>query len=483
MMKRILLIFILAPLFSLQLWSQTEIVTVAPSVFVKGQTAPVVIKCSNTHFQQGITNLFFSADVFATNIKVLDPVTLTATLTIDQNAVAGTRNLNILTKAESVSMTDAIEIIIEGSSVRAIITLLPVKNIYISDFDKNNLKNSPIIFLVNVMNDNQKRYLKVYFTLKHEKYGQIATADKTFPVTQPMAIQSFTNRDLEHFDVSSASSTLLEQGAKTGMLPPGKYTYAITVMDSIGVLLATEEVTDELLGDLSTIDLISPGNGLYYNPEVIYTKIPEFVWISDLSSFDFTLYEVMPGQQTADEILSNIPLYRSLQTLNGSSLIYPPSAEILDTGKIYAWQIIGYNIPPEAQTSKKEEGFKSDLFWFTIGKNYPLPENTVLKVVPEQLDMKTGETIKLMATLTNTLTNEYKDISKLCDWKVVPASAGYVDNEGLFRARIPGYAAIVANYNNINSYSTISIKVIDYENFQEFWIEKLFDSIFGLDKN
>lgn len=81
----------------------------------------------------------------------------------------------------------------------------------------------------------------------------------------------------------------------------------------------------------------------------IQTSYPQFTWMPPTPmdmfsslSYDITLVEVLPGQAVAEAIEHNIPLYVKSNIIQPKEE-YPSSFSKLDTGKIYAWQVIARN--------------------------------------------------------------------------------------------------------------------------------------------
>lgn len=105
-----------------------------------------------------------------------------------------------------------------------------------------------------------------------------------------------------------------------------------------------------------------------YDGEEIPSPIPNFSWLPPLPleifsylNYHFKLVEVQPGQNQVDAIQQNMPIYASSQ--NEPFLYYPSSAITLDTGKLYAWQVVANNNSQYASSS--------EVWSFTVAKNNP----------------------------------------------------------------------------------------------------------------
>lgn len=100
---------------------------------------------------------------------------------------------------------------------------------------------------------------------------------------------------------------------------------------------------------------------------VIPSPNPQFSWLppSPLDLFHALTYqllitEVLPGQNAYEAIETNLPVYLK-DRLESNFESYPVSATTLDTGKIYAWQVI----------AKNKSGYlvKSETWTFSLNKN------------------------------------------------------------------------------------------------------------------
>lgn len=104
----------------------------------------------------------------------------------------------------------------------------------------------------------------------------------------------------------------------------------------------------------------------------LLTGTPQFTWMPPTPlnmfsglSYQFTLVQVLPGQNTLDAIQQNIPVY-STHSCTDIFLNYPLSAMALDTGKLYAWQVIAQN--------NQQPAAQSEIWTFRIaGNNILIP--------------------------------------------------------------------------------------------------------------
>jgi len=301
-MKKSLLLLFLFISKSIILLAQPEIISIVPSMFLKSQTVNIVIKGENTHFMQGITTIYAGKDISITSVNVSGPELLTATININASAKSGLYTIFITSSGEKIEVVDAIEILESGNEVSAVINLMPVSSLFLSDFDPNNIKNAPLIFTILVNNDQQQRNLNIVLSIFNEDYGKFLTADKKINNLMPSATTSFNNREFDNYGVSSSADKLFQLASQTGMMPPGNYRYLLEVFDENNNKLAEDEVIDFLSNDISDIELIGPGSELSLSPELITSFYPFFQWFSGANSFDLLIFEVLQGQKTVDEI-------------------------------------------------------------------------------------------------------------------------------------------------------------------------------------
>lgn len=136
-----------------------------------------------------------------------------------------------------------------------------------------------------------------------------------------------------------------------GFLITGSYIACYAVKESIHGQV-TETCIPVIVEPTSPPLLNTP-----YDNEELVSYIPNFSWIPPMPveifsnlNYDFKLVEVQSGQSTVDAIQQNIPVYLTNQT--DPFLYYPSSAMGLDTGKLYAWQVIANNNSTYAASSE-----------------------------------------------------------------------------------------------------------------------------------
>jgi hypothetical protein len=447
--------------------AQGIIQTVIPSEGIKGQQMELVIMATGTQFSNANTNVSLGQGIVINNVIISNSFTLRINITIDQAALSGSRTLTINSGNQVLNLPNAFEVLTVGNNLMAILEIVPVQTLYASDFDPNNPALAPLLFRVNVMNDQVQRNLKVVFSLLLENEGLLGKAFKSLPATAPAAIVKIDNRQFESYEFSPSSRRILQQVQNTGILPAGTYTYRIEVFDDKNNLLVVTEEQNVLTNQSTDIVLISPGNPTDMQPEVISAAQPIFQWISSANQFDLLLFKVEPGQSNTQQILQSMPVFKQLG-ITVNTLIYPLSAELLESGKTYAWHIRSY-----INTAKGNLMVESPLYWFSFSKsNVHNLEIVSFKVTPEQTDLATGGSFQFRVEALNAQ-GQLVPISPV--WKVAPLSEGSITNNGLFKAgNLPKTIAVVAEYGSFKDYAVVNIKYQSSNNSQFDLMYQLF---------
>jgi hypothetical protein len=137
--------------------------------------------------------------------------------------------------------------------------------------------------------------------------------------------RSFTNLDFRNpslrstYSVDENAKQRFEQTAlATGTMPPGAYSFAITVRRTDG--------SEPPVGDEARFLLSNP--------------FPLFQWIFDGTRSRLKVYERLPGQVTLEETASGVPILATEVATTGFQ--YPVSGvRVLEPGKTYVWHVEG----------------------------------------------------------------------------------------------------------------------------------------------
>lgn len=149
---------------------------------------------------------------------------------------------------------------------------------------------------------------------------------------------------LQPFVTSYYDASILQQAVSSGgMFPPGIYNIVYTLYGKAAdgeFMPLTEDASQATVEALWPPMLLSPPDG-----DSIDTQYPLLTWTPAFSSayggqitYTLNLVELAFGQNAYQAIVSN-PVYFTQSNIIATLLPYPPSAQLLDTTKIYAWQV------------------------------------------------------------------------------------------------------------------------------------------------
>lgn len=119
--------------------------------------------------------------------------------------------------------------------------------------------------------------------------------------------------------------------------------------------------------------------------DVMRNPLPVFQWFSQGDNFELNVYPVMDGQKTAEEVTNNRPMLKQTG-LKTTTFIYPTSAEVLQDGKVYAWQVRRAN-----NSSAGTNVLSSEVYWFRYqGAGKAVMTVADLKINPEEATVSSG---------------------------------------------------------------------------------------------
>jgi hypothetical protein len=455
-MKRIIIFSFFSILaFSLSA-QQASIVSVLPGQAFAGSTVNILVRGSNTHVRQGQTTMKISNGnnslAITPTINVQDQRTLSASVTIPPKTVAADYIITITSGVEPVTgMFSILQSLQPTDPMTALMDVVPVQSITVADFDPNNIKKSPILFVVSVFNGFPHTYINAHLRVYGATYGTIITSDKRIAGSEFKSgtPYRFTNRDFDKVNISQTNKDFFNNALSTGQLPPDDYTYAITLTDEKGNVI-TVDGTNTISNPASGLQLISPGAPMSSDPELIFNKYPQFQWFSQASKFDIAVYKVNKVKSSPSDVVSQLPIW-SQKGLTSTSVLYPNSARLLEDGVTYAWQVTAHII-----TSKGDKAIPSEVYWFSLGKtNVDFSNISRMEVTPGEVELTANDTVRLKVTAFNTR-EEVVRVSP--EWRVTPPTGGTVTQDGKFTAgSTSGTVAVVAKYGNLQEYSTIKI--------------------------
>jgi hypothetical protein len=445
---------IFSTIFMVSAFSQGTVQSIVPNAALPGQFVEITIRCEGTGFQLGAVSVSLGSGVLVQKVTVNNSFTLVVSAQILQTAMPSFRDLRIANGEQTIEMFNAFEVLdASGDNVFAILEINPVQVLYAADFDPNNLDAAPLVFQVTVLNDQQTRDLKTFFYLIHSSDGLILTAEKKHPEVQPGAVMTFDNREFDEFDLNDANSSIVFTTLVTGVLPPGVYTYRIEVKQG-NTVLASAEGTNMLLNQAGDMVIISPGSDLESGlpPENQVVSQPLFQWISSANYFDLFLYEVTEGQTNAQEIVQSMPVYREL-SISSTSFLYPLSAEPLELGKIYAWQLRAHFNAPSGNGY-----FDSPVYWFEFGEKniLSIPIGSI-EIFPNFLELDT-ESRRQFEVVIKDLQGNILEVEPT--WRVLPDETfGAVDTTGFFVAgKNPRMGAVEVRFGDYSAHCIVNLE-------------------------
>jgi len=194
--------------------------------------------------------------------------------------------------------------------------------------------------LILVNNKDDIKDISIKMNLQDAMSGQIVLSAQTGSLVIGKGVKIITSRDIQPIMYNYATSDF-----NRNFLPMGAYIACYQVFHN--------GQKEELLGDECiqiNIDPLSPP--LLNSPadrSEIQSPYPQFTWMPPSPydmftnlNYDIILTEVLPGQSSTEAIEFNTPLY-SKSNILPTNENYPTSFSALDTGKIYAWQVIANN--------------------------------------------------------------------------------------------------------------------------------------------
>ncbi|MDP1726659.1 MAG: hypothetical protein Q8M15_07735 [Bacteroidota bacterium] len=478
------LVFFIVSACVFQIHAQNTQLLLSPNSGMPGQVLDVIIRSTEPVFKSGLSNIELGAGIILLKpIAVSNSMLATASIKIEPTALPGFRNVLVKNGTETVVETqDAFEIFNPGgvNNFRATIELLPLEGYSLSDFDVTNPASQPIFYFVNLFNDNTPRSVKIYITIKTDKYGLVGKVSINKRDLSANEMLRLNNRNFEKFEVASANGGYFLTEIKIkGVLPPDNYEYHLIVEEN-GVIIGEDISKTVVTNPVFNPELIAPGANFSANPEKIYTAFPLFHWFGQANNYDIALYKVMAGQ-SPEEVVRNVAVFKA-SDLKGSSFIYPAYAEKLIDGQMYAWQIKAKII-----NSKGVQNLPSEVFRFMFSSiSDPAGGSKSLSkilVTPQEIELKSGESFQFIVQFFDQ--DNLPIFNMKADWKVVPPGSN-INSEGLFTAgNSASTVAVIAKYGELQDYATVTIKLKEIapaESYSDWMMDAMLKQLFGLPK-
>lgn len=246
---------------------------------------------------------------------------------------------------------------------------------YISDFDITGGGRPIDLFKCKITSDAERDVsIRVEITrsnpippirlLEAQARAHLFTGDNTF------YYPDFRNGKLisEGFRYNSdALSDLSNAVLRTGTLPSGQYDVKISVLFGSN----PPEVTRSfIVSNPVSLDLISPGqNASMAECPMLFSALPQFTWNSDVDRFIITVCELLPTNNSPEDVMQNPPrvrmaLQRNQDFFGAPTFQYPSAGLPLLPGRVYYWQVIAL-----LKTASGEVQLPSEIWCFKIHSN------------------------------------------------------------------------------------------------------------------
>lgn len=339
---------------------------------------------------------------------------------------------------------------------------VPLETLRLSDFDPLNPAATSIFFVVTVTNGDQARDLGLRVEVTALNAGYLGAANTELGVLPANATLVRTNQQFDSFEVSDAAEDLADYALRRGLLPPDEYQFKIMVIehtDGGDVIVGEEDDSIITTNPGGNLDLVAPGNEFLIEPEPLTNPQPLFQWLSDANEFEFSLFEVRPGQLSPEDVATNLPVYTT-DDLDQETFSYPAFAEQLVDGRIYAWQVTAL-ISTAAGVVRQP----SEMFWFqysnpAAGDGDSNPGDVFVKSLtldPQEVTIAPGESVRLTYEALDA--NDGLVVNARPEWRMVPDGYGTIRDDGTFTAEErTGAVAIVAAMGTVEDYATVIIE-------------------------
>ena len=266
---------------------------------------------------------------------------------------------------------------------------------YPSSLDKNNPPNQPLLFVMQVTNNDminsQSCKLSLSFSSSSPDFPNILTRDQgiithdytmlgsTNPdslVLGPGQSVTFSNRDLIRSEMkiegnwndilnAPENQDFKDLVLGDGFLPAYTYIFTLYAVDpNVTDDINDEDIYDSVIATVnitnpSSVELITPGESFSNSPPLIVGNSPIFGWFSPGSEFRFEIYEILPGE-TAEDVVNKTP-HHAQDGITDYIYPYSGSYPALQPGQPYGWRVIR-----TVYTTLGEIYLTSELFCFII---------------------------------------------------------------------------------------------------------------------
>lgn len=194
--------------------------------------------------------------------------------------------------------------------------------------------------LIIVNNRDELLDVKMRMNVQDAITGQVMLSANTASFFVGKGVKNITSRDLQPIAYNYTLPDMMRN-----YLPMGAYIICFQLLSSGNKEVPLgEECLRINIDPLSPPLLVAPAD-----KSTIPTPYPQFSWVPPAPfemfnglSYDLFVTEMLPGQAPSEAINNNIPVYFKTGILQPFEA-YANTFNKLDTGKIYAWQVIAKN--------------------------------------------------------------------------------------------------------------------------------------------
>lgn len=209
--------------------------------------------------------------------------------------------------------------------------------------------------LILVNNKDEVLDITIRMNLQDAATGQVVLSANSGTILLGKGVKTVTSREVQPIQYNYSTPDMMRN-----YLPMGAYILCYQILSTTPKETPlSEECIRMNIDPLSPPLLNSPAD-----KTDIPTAYPQFAWIPPTPfelftniNYDLLVTEVLPGQSPAEAINNNNPVYYKNGLMNTADA-YPSGYQALDTGKLYAWNIVARN--------QNDYAVKSEVWTFRI---------------------------------------------------------------------------------------------------------------------
>lgn len=224
--------------------------------------------------------------------------------------------------------------------------------------------NIEMLWHVDLTNSGGPRLVYLFGVARETKSGRWIADGTSNKFTIPNGITSVNPADIGPINYT-ADAQYDELVGRTGKVPAGDYTICMYVLDANkNDTLGKDCISNHVILNITCSHLIHPANN-----KSIIEKLPAFIWtpisptvpVAEVS-YNLKIVELL-GRQTPFDAMQSNPTWFDVDDLPTPLCPYPLSAENLEAGKSYAWQITAL---AQSANGDRIELCKSEVWSFTV---------------------------------------------------------------------------------------------------------------------